>query len=94
MNQIKINNMGSIGVNTHSIDINSRIQPASIDKISDLIIILSEEEILNDNFFEKLRGKLIRILIIPKRFKYTFNETPISILIKPCLNEKSHISYY
>ena len=58
------------------------------------LVILSEEDIDNVHSVDKLRGSVISALLIPKRKRYTFFETKVGVSIRPCLTEKSVISYY
>jgi len=91
MNKIKINGVKRIIGFNNSIEIKTDFN--YINKTSE-IIILSEEDILNDNMVIKLRGIAIACLFIPKKFKNSFSEQKIYDLIIPQLTKNSVISYY
>src|ERR1035437_3440127 len=58
------------------------------------IVVLSEDDILNENSLIKLRGFIISSLLLPKKYKYTFNDTKVGKLIVPNLEKNNVISYY
>lgn len=91
MNIIKINNVKSVLGMAYSIEIKSNERFKN--EISTMVI-LDEQDIVNENRAIKLRGYYISILIIPTKYKYIFNDTPMGKIIRPNLNEKTIISYY
>lgn len=91
MNIINIENVRRIEGFNNKVEIKSDYKYS--DKIS-TVVILNEDDINNDNSTIKLRGVVISALLIPKRNKYTFADTNVGKLLKPCLTEKSIISYY
>ena len=91
MNIIKIENYKSCFGSTHSIEIKS---DHTLNVNKGYIIVLSEEDINNLNTLIKLRGYLIDVLLIPKKFKFTFNDTDYYNLIKIQLSKRHTISYY
>ena len=91
MNIIKVENVRNIEGFNNKIEIKSDYKYS--DKQS-IIVVLSEDDINNDNSLVKLRGYDISGLLIPKRFKFTFDETTVGKLIKQQLNRKNIISYY
>lgn len=91
MNIIKVENVRRIDGYNNRVEIKSDYKYS--DKLS-TVVILNEDDINNDNSILKLRGVMISVLLIPKRNKYTFADTEVGKLLKPCLSEKSIISYY
>lgn len=79
MNHLKIKNYISAIDDTHSAEINTNINGGRIGNI----IILSQEEVENENSINKLKDIKIDILTIPKKFKYTFSETRLYKLLEP-----------
>jgi len=93
MNIIRINNIKNVHANAHSIEIKTESNLSSDKRHT--MVILSEEDMINDNLVNnKLRGLGIDILLIPKKYKYTFDQTPIAKEIKLCLYQNHEISYY
>jgi hypothetical protein len=92
MNIIKIENVRRIDTTTHSVSIKSDYIYSENNSI---MVVLSEEDVENSNCLIKLKGYIISALLIPKKYKYTFNETSIGKAIIPFYNEKIYtISYY
>lgn len=91
MNIIKINNIKSVLSMAHSLEIKSNER---FDNKITTMVILDEQDIQNENRVMKLRGYLISILLLPSKYKYTFNETPMGKKIQPNLIENVEISYY
>lgn len=73
MNHLKIKNFISAIEDTHSAEINTNINGGRIGNV----IILSNDEIENENTINKLKDIKIDILTIPKKYKYTFCETKL-----------------
>jgi hypothetical protein len=91
MNIIKVENGKGIIVSAHSLELKAeRNQNAN----KAIIVVLSDDDINNDNTLIKLRGLIIDAIIIPKIRKYTFNESSYFEKIKPNLSKGLNISYY
>jgi len=91
MNIIKIENVKQITGFQNRLEIKSDYKYSSENSI---MAILSDDDINNDNCLVKLRGYVINILLLPKRYKYTFNETKTGELIAIQLSKNCVISYY
>lgn len=91
MNIIKINNVKRITSTTHGLEIKSNER---FNDKNSIIVILDEDDIQNENRSIKLRGYYIDVLILPKKYKYAFFETPIGKIIKPNLFNEYTITYY
>lgn len=92
MNIIKIENIKRIQGFTNKIEISSNYKN---NEIINIIVILSEEDVNNDNCLLKLKGYRINVLLIPKKYRYTFlDETPTGKLIKLNLDNNYTISYF
>ena len=92
MNIIRVDNVKSVLSTTYSLTLN-------VEKYKDLekhttIVVLDEEDIGNRNTTIKLKGISIDILIIPKKFKFTFNETEYHDIISAQLSTNYNITYY
>lgn len=91
MNKIKINGVKNILATNNSVEIKTDFKYH--DKLID-IIILSEDDILNDNKLIKLRGYMIGCLIIPMKFKYILKDQKSYEILKPSISDKTIITYY
>ena len=91
MNIIKIENVRRINGFVNRLEIVSNYR---YDGTYSALLILSEEDILNENSLIKLRGFIISSLLLPKKYKYTFNDTKVGKLIVPNLEKNTVISYY
>lgn len=91
MNIVKIGNIGKITSFNNKLEINSNIR---VNDKTGIMVILSDDDVINENSLIKLRGTVIDILILPKKYKFTFNDTKTGQLIKLNYNEKIVISYY
>lgn len=91
MNIIKIENVRTINGFDNRLEIIGNYQ---YDAKYSTLIILSEDDILNDNSLLKLKGYSISALLLPKKYKYTFNDLPVGKLIVPNLEKNTVISYY
>lgn len=91
MNIIKIENVRRIAGFSNTLEIKSEFKH---NEKNSFIVILSENDINNDNCFIRLKGYNISALLIPNKFKFTFFETSLGKLIQPVLNKKYVISYY
>ena len=92
MNIIRVDNVKSVLPTTFSLTLN-------IEKHKDLnktytIVILDEDDIANSNTLIKLKGISISCLIIPKKFKYTFNETKYYDVLKSQMEKDDCVTYY
>lgn len=91
MNIIKIENVKRIQGFHNKVEITSEFKHTERYSV---LVVLSDDDINNDNSLLKLRGYDISTLLIPKRYKYTFAETKVGVLIRPQLNKNYVISYY
>ena len=92
MNIIKIENCRRIDGFSSRLEVKTNYKYN--DSFNAFIVILSEEDIKNDNCLLKLRGVTISGLLIPKKYKYTFNESPIYKYVTMNLVKDFAISYY
>jgi len=92
MNIIKLQNTGRIHSFNNRLDIKSNVVFNTNNDT--LMVVLSENDINNENCLIKLRGSVINILLLPKKYRYTFNDTLIGKMIKPNLITGCVISYY
>lgn len=91
MNIVRIENVKDIDTLNGKIDIKSN-QHHTNESVN--MVILSADDINNDNSMIALKGYSIRILVIPKKYRYTFYETKLGSLIKSQFDSKCNISYY
>ena len=91
MNIVKIGNIGKITSYNNRLEINSNIR---INDKTGIMVILSDDDVINENSLVKIRGAVIDILILPRKYKFIFNYTKTGQLIKFNYNEKVVISYY
>jgi len=91
MNIVKIGNIGKITSYNNRLEINSNIR---INDKTGIMVILSDDDVINENSLVKIRGAVIDILILPRKYKFIFNDTKTGQLIKFNYNEKVVISYY
>lgn len=92
MNIIRIDNSKSILTTTYSLTVN-------VEKHKDLnkvltVVILSENDIENENSLIKLKGINIDVLVIPKKYKFSFNETKYYAHLMTQLTKENNITYY
>jgi hypothetical protein len=92
MNIIRTENVKSTLSTSYSLTLN-------IEKHKDLnksctIVILDGDDIENMNSLIKLKGIVIDILIIPKKFKYTMNDTKYYDVISTQFDKDYKITYY
>jgi hypothetical protein len=92
MNIIRIDNVKSTLSTSFSLTIN-------IEKYKDLnksftIVILDEDDIENMNSLIKLKGIVIDTLIIPKKYKFTINETKYYDVLSTQFDKDYKITYY
>jgi len=60
-----------------------------------VIIVLSEDDMENDNIINKLRGYTINGLLIPRKYRYTYKENKTFIILQPTLISKDwFVSFY
>jgi hypothetical protein len=91
MNIIKIENVRKIDRSKNRLMIRNNYNFST--SVSTLVV-LSEDDILNENCLLKLKGYNISALLIPKKYRLDFKNFPISKLIAPNLEENAAISYY
>ncbi len=92
MNIVKIENVGRINSFNNRLDIKSNVV---FNNTKDtLMVVLSDDDINNENCLIKLRGYLVNILLLPKKYRYTFNDTLTGQMITHNLITGCVISYY
>lgn len=91
MNIIKLENVGRVTPFLNKLEIGSNYHAK--EKFS-YMVVLSEDDINNSNSFIKLKDISISILLLPKKYKFTFNDTEMGKLVLTNLDSKSIISYY
>lgn len=92
MNIIRLDNVKSNLATTYSLTLN-------IEKHKELnkpyvIVVLSEEDINNMNSLIKLKALTINTLMIPKSFKFSFNESKYYESLVAQLDKEHNITYY
>lgn len=92
MNIIRLENVKSTLATTYSLTLN-------VEKNKDIgkhfvIVVLDEEDIENKNTLIKLKGINIDVLLIPKKLKYSFNESEYFEVLSLQLNKENNITYY
>lgn len=92
MNIIRLDNIKSSLSTTYSLTLN-------VEKHKDLnkrftIVVLDEDDVENINSLVKLKGISINVLIIPKKFKYSFNESKYYKEIMSQLDKNYEITYF
>jgi len=92
MNIIRIDNAKSTLSTTYSLTVN-------VEKHKDInktltVVILSEDDIDNENSLIKLKGINIDVLILPKKHKFSFNDTKYYDHIVSQFTENYNITYY
>lgn len=92
MNIIRIDNAKSTLSTAYSLTVN-------VEKHKDInktltVVILSEEDIENANSVIKLKGINIDIIVLPKKHKFSFNETKYYEVISSQLTKDHNITYY
>lgn len=95
MNHLKIRNYISAQEEAHSAEINTNIGSNRVGNV----IVLSSDDVENPNLIYKLKGIKIDVLIIPKKFKYTFIDTGLFKELQPLMfnsvgRKLIKISYY
>jgi hypothetical protein len=91
MNIIKVENVKIVTETTHSLEI--KTNNSYSDKTT-AIVVLSDEDMNNKNCTRKLCSYTVSVLIIPKKYKFTFKETPIYSNIGIYLIPNFIMSYY
>lgn len=92
MNIIRIDNAKSTLATTYSLTVN-------VEKHKDInktltVVILSEEDIKNENSIIKLKGINIDVLVLPKKIKFSFNETKYYEHISTQFTKDYNVTYY
>lgn len=92
MNIIRLDNVKSALATTYSLTLN-------VEKNKDIqkhfvIVVLDEEDIENKNTLIKLKGLNIDVLMIPKKLKFSFNESEYFDVLSSQLNKENYITYY
>lgn len=92
MNIIRIENVKNISSTTYSLTV--RVEKFKETNKSHVIVVLGDDDIMNDNTLLKLIGVNIDALLIPRKLKFTFNETEYFKKIQPSLVEDYTITYF
>lgn len=92
MNIVKIDNFKSAVGFTNKVEIN--VEKNKDIKKQGVLVVLSAEDIENTNSLINLKGYSIYVLLIPKKYKFTFNDTDYHKLIIANLMPNYVISYY
>jgi len=92
MNIVRIENIKGCLATTYSLTLN-------VEKYKDLhkdctLVILSEEDIEDEHTIIKLKGINISILMLPKKYKFIFDETKYYKHLVTQLSEDYKITYY
>lgn len=92
MNIIRVDNAKGVLSTTFSLTVN-------VEKHKDInktltVVILSEEDIENPNSLIKLKGINIDVLVLPKKNKFSFNETKYFDIISSQFSKDYNITYY
>ena len=92
MNIIRLDNVKSSLATTYSLTLN-------VEKNKDLekkftIVVLDEEDVNNMNTLIKLKGFNINVLLLPKKIKFSFNESKYFEEISSQLDKDYKITYY
>lgn len=92
MNIIRLDNVKSSLATTYSLTLN-------VEKNKDLekkftIVVLDEEDVNNMNTLIKLKGFNINVLMLPKKIKFSFNESKYFEEISSQLDKDYKITYY
>lgn len=95
MNHLKIRNYISTLEDSYSAEINTNIGSGRVGNV----IILSAEDLENPNLMYKLKNVKLDVLIIPKKFKYTFIDSELFKELQPLMFNSAgrkliKISYY
>jgi len=92
MNIIRIDNAKSTLSTTYSLTVNVE-KHKDINKIL-TVVILSEEDIENENSLIKLKGINIDVLVLPKKHKFSFNETKYYEHLISQFSKDYNVTYY
>lgn len=92
MNIIRLDNVKSALATTYSLTLN-------VEKNKDIqkhfvIVVLDEEDIENKNTLIKLKGLNIDVLMIPKKLKFSFNDSEYFDVLSSQLNKENYLTYY
>lgn len=93
MNIIKVENVKGFFGSTHKVEVRTGYKKNGESTFS-TIVVLDGEDIENDNTIVKLKTHNIDCLLIPKKYKFTFNETKCFKWITPYLVKDFTISYF
>ena len=92
MNIIRIENVKSVFATTYSLTVH--VEKFKETNKPHAIVVLGEEDIANDNTLLKIIGVNIDVLLIPRKLKFTFNETEYFKKLQPSLVEDYTITYF
>lgn len=92
MNIIRVENVKNVSATTYSLTV--RVEKFKETKIQHVIVVLSEDDIINDNSLLKLIGVNIYVLLVPRKLRFTFNETEYFKKLQIGLVENHTITYF
>ncbi len=93
MNIIRVENLRSVIGYANKLEVNTGYKKDGVSHYNN-IVILDADDIENDNTLIKFRGMVIDALMIPKKYKYTFNESKYYSVIKDSFKDTTVISYF
>ena len=93
MNIIKVENLKSVLGFTNKLEVNTGYKKDGVSHYNS-IVILDADDIENENTLIKLRGVIIDALLIPKKYKFTFNDSKYYSGIKLNFKDSTVISYF
>ncbi len=93
MNIIKVENLKSVLGFTSKLEVNTGYKKDGVSHYN-YIIILDTDDIENDNTLIKFKGMVIDALIIPKKYKFIFNDSKYYSKIKLYFKDSTVISYF
>ena len=91
MNIVKIENFKSAFGFDNKVEIKADKRDT---KKEGVMVVLSDEDIENINSLVKLRGYSIYVLLIPKKYKFTFNDSDYGKNLRHQFIPNVVISYY
>ena len=92
MNIIRVENVKNVSATTYSLTV--RVEKFKETNIQHVIVVLSEDDIINDNSLLKLIGVNIDVLLVPRKLRFTFNETEYFKKLQIGLMENHTITYF
>jgi hypothetical protein len=94
MNIIRTENVKSVSATTYSLTVYVE-KCKDLNKPQHLTVILSDDDLTNINSLVKLKGYIIDTLVIPKKYRFTFNDTEHYKILQGQLRENNYtITYF